>query len=148
MLSALLERIFQGVDDAASASTLKAHIDMLKTAAELLEKENNELKHQNSILLQKVQELESIAKEFAMSNQFVDLGIIKIKLGPDGNRLASLYCPQCGGMIVNPEHFSEDQKRFSQYSPHVGCMKKCGYHVRIDSILQVLREWDQKNQPR
>lgn len=49
MLSAVIERVFQGVDDAASAPTLKAQIELLKTAAEQLEKENNDLKQQNAI---------------------------------------------------------------------------------------------------
>lgn len=148
MLSALLERIFQGVDDAASASTLKAQIELLKTAAEQLEKENNSLRQQHTILTEKVKSLEEIEKEYAKLNQFIDLGIIRIKIDPDGKRLPSLYCPQCDGMITNPEHMSEDQKFLFKVNPAIGCLKKCGYVVDYRLVLEALEKWDREHQPK
>lgn len=148
MLSAVIERVFQGVDDAASAPTLKAQIELLKTAAEQLEKENNDLKQQNAILTEKVRSLTKLEEEYAKLNQFVDMGIFKIKLGPDGNRLPGLYCPQCDGMITNPEHATPQLKQTLKITPIVKCLKSCGYAVNSDFILKLLAEWDRGHQPK
>lgn len=144
MLSTLLERAIQGIDDAASAPALKAQLEMLKTAAELLEKENTELKAQNALLKQNEERLVILEKEIAELNQYEDLGIVKIKIGKNGNRLPSLYCPQCGGLLTNPEHITQLQERvFRQYP--ILCMKKCGYGIHMREILRVLHQWDSEH---
>lgn len=148
MLSAIIERVFQGVDDAATAPTLKAQIDLLKMGAEQLEKENNDLKQQNTILAEKVKSLEKLTEEYAQFNQFVDLGIIKIKLAPDGKRLPSLYCPQCGGLITNPEHATPQLRQHLKITPIVKCLKSCGYAANSDFILKLLADWDEEHQPK
>lgn len=145
MLSAMLERVFQGIDDAASVPAVKAQVDLLKNAIELIEKENNSLKEQNAILNDKVKRVVELEKELASLNQFVDLGIVKIKLGKDGNRLPSLYCPQCGGLLTNPEHITPLQNDMFNRFP-IPCMKKCGYEVHMREILRVLKQWDSEHQ--
>lgn len=116
MLSTLLERALQGIDDAASAPALKAQLEMLKTAAELLEKENSDLKAENSILKQKEERLFVLEREMAELNQYEDLGFVKIKFNKYGKRLPSLYCPQCGGIIPNPEHATPEEKTFIRFN--------------------------------
>ncbi len=144
MLSTLLERALEGIDDAASAPALKAQLEMLKTAAELLEKENTELKAQNALLKQNEERLAILEKEIAELNQYEDLGIIKIKIDKNGKRLPSLYCPQCGGLLTNPEHITQLQEQVFNRNP-IPCMKNCGYRVHMREILRVLNQWDSEH---
>lgn len=145
MLSALLERIFQGVDDATSAPTLKANLELLKSALELMERENNDLKGKIAILKQKADMVDILEKQLAELNQYEDLGIVKIKLDENGKRLPSLYCPQCGGMITNPETMAEESKLIFNISPHLRCLKKCGYSIDYRLLLSTLAEWDKSH---
>ncbi len=145
MLSTLLERFLKGIDDASSAPIMHAHLEMLKTAAEILEKENDSLKNENANLRDKLSKLHDLEKQIAELNQFEDLGIIKIKLGKDGNRLPSCYCPQCGGLIANPENIDEDKRELVFLTGPFSCQRKCGYRVNGRTILRILQKWDKEH---
>lgn len=89
--------------------------------------------------------MEQLEQQFALLNQFEDLGVIKIKLDKHGRRLPSCYCPQCGGLIANPENLNEDRRRLGQYGVHI-CLNNCGYRISPGVILQALYKWDTENQ--
>lgn len=142
MLSSITDRLFQGLDDAVQGPVLKANLNMLKDAIELLEKENLSLKEENAQLKEKARRVDDLEKELALSNQFIDLGVIKIKLGQDGKRLPVCYCPQCGAILPDPLDPDRSKSMGEKMFGEIYCRGDCTYTTSVKTIISTLKAWD------
>ena len=141
MLSAITDRLFQGLDDAVQGPVLKANLNMLKDAIKLFEKENQSPKEENTQLKEKARRVDDLEKELALSKQFIDLGVIKIKLGQDGKRLPVCYCPQCGALFPNPEDNNRAKDMREIKLGELSCIN-CNYVASTKTVIEAITLWD------
>lgn len=142
MIDIIIQRLSKAAEDTLAAPIIKEQIALLEMTAASLEKKNETLEKENATLRLQLQKLDETEKKLAELQQFEDLGLIKIKLDKHGKRLASCYCPQCGGIVLLPEQYSETQIPDMFRLGWTSCLKKCGFKVGINALRDVLSKWD------